>query len=113
VLWATESDCISMAGLTAAIAAASAAASNFAFLRSAWLKMSGIPSRKMIGTIVSAAITATFALRSLAKRYNQARSMTFILIAVRLSGSNLLAIQGLSMDEGDREPPPISRQWEL
>src|SRR5271169_4153089 len=80
VLCATVSDCISMAGLTAAIAAASAAASSCSFLRSAWVKSSVMPSRKMIGTIVSAAITATFALRSPAKRYNQAWGMTFILV---------------------------------
>src|SRR5579863_1923471 len=80
---ATESLCISMAGLTAAIAAASAAASNCSFLRSAWVKSSVIPSRKMMGTITSAVITATFALRSPARQYHQARSMTFILIVVR------------------------------
>src|SRR5580692_9418284 len=68
VLWATVSDCISMAGLTAAIAAASAAASNCSFLRSAWVKSSVIPSRKMMGISVSAKITAILAFRSLRKR---------------------------------------------
>src|SRR3984957_5372585 len=102
VAWATVSDCISMAGLTAAMAAASAAASNCSFLRSAWLKSSVMPSRKMMGTIVSAVITATFALRSLAKRYNQARSIIFILIAVGPGRGNSLAFQGSRTVEGDR-----------
>src|SRR5579863_8030119 len=110
VLWATASDCISMAGLTAAIAAASAAASNCPFLCIAWLKSSVMPSRKMIGTIVSAVITATFALRSPAKRYNQARSMTFILIAVGPSKRQFVGISKVEMGVGDREPPPISCQ---
>src|ERR1700760_2964034 len=68
VAWATASDCINIAGLTAAMAAASAAASNCSFLRIAWVKSSVMPSRKMIGTIVSAAITATLALWFRAKR---------------------------------------------
>src|SRR5579872_150356 len=59
---ATVSLCINMAGLTAAMAAASAAASNCSFFRSAWVKSSVMPSRKMIGIIMSAKITATFAL---------------------------------------------------
>src|ERR1700722_12160053 len=84
VLWATESDCISMAGLTAAIAAASAAASNCSFLRSAWVKSSVMPSRKMIGTIVNAAITATFALRFRAKRINKLANMERLPLAKNL-----------------------------
>src|ERR1700684_3849735 len=94
VALATASDCISMAGLTAAIAAAAAAASNCSFLRSAWLKSSVMPSRKMMGISVIAAITATFALRSLAKRYNQARSIIFILVAEGSSSAILWYVKG-------------------
>src|SRR5262249_15543935 len=82
VAWATVPVCISMAGLTAAIAAASAAASNCAFLRSAWVESSVMPSRKTMGIILSAVITATLAFRSLAKRSPKRRSMSFSLITV-------------------------------
>src|SRR5438128_640330 len=41
-----------------------------------------MPSRKMIGTIISAKIMATLAFRSLAKRSITRRTMTLILITV-------------------------------
>jgi hypothetical protein len=69
-----------------------------------------MPSRKMMGTIVSAKMTATFALRSLAKRYNQARSITFILIAGGSGRGNSLVFQRLRTEEADEEPPPFTRR---
>src|ERR1700744_1532563 len=48
-----------MAGPTPAVGGAGAGAAHFCFFRCGWGKSSVMPSRKMIGTIVSAAITAT------------------------------------------------------
>src|SRR5690348_16654651 len=58
-----------------------------------------MPSRKTVGTIASAVMTATLPLRSLAKRYNQARSMIFIRGPGR---GNSLAFRGSRTGECDR-----------